>query len=288
MMKVKAVKDTAAPATTSCFMSDEIIGSLQNTRIKSAIQLRRSRGRAKTDRILIDGRREIRRALESSVDVQELFYCTPMLRPDELARLVRQATSARVRCTEVTEEVMGRIRYGDRSDGVVATARRPVTALAALEAVAASLVAIVEGVEKPGNFGAIVRTADAAGVDAVIAADPATDILGPNSIRASLGTVFCLPVAEASVSQTLAWAGARSMQIVVAAPASRSRHTEVDFRGPTAIVLGSESQGCSDVWEGAGATLACVPMMGRADSLNVSVTAALFFYEAVRQRSPEV
>ncbi len=265
-------------------MSDEIIGSLQNARIKSAIQLRRSRGRAKTDRILIDGRREIHRALESTVEVQELFYCTPMVRPDDLARIVEQATRRRVRCSDVTEEVMGRIRYGDRSDGVVATARRPATALTSLRPGGASLVAIVEGVEKPGNFGAIVRSADAAGVEAVIAADPATDILGPNAIRASLGTVFCLPVAEASVSETLAWLGAGKMQTVVAAPGSASHHTDVDFRGPTAIVLGSESKGCSDAWKRAGATMICVPMMGRADSLNVSVTAAVLFYEAVRQR----
>ncbi len=265
-------------------MSDEIIGSLQNARIKSAIQLRRSRGRAKTDRILIDGRREIHRALESSADVRELFYCKPMLKPDDLARIVEYATRGCVRCSEVTEEVMGRIRYGDRADGVVATACRPATTLAALQPGAPSLIAVVEGVEKPGNFGAIVRSADAAGVDAVIAADPATDIFGPNSIRASLGTVFCLPVAEASVSHTLAWVRAGNMQIVVAAPASASHHTDVDFRGPTAVVLGSESKGCSDVWERAGATMTCVPMMGRADSLNVSVTAAVLFYEAVRQR----
>lgn len=266
-------------------MSDEIIGSLQNARIKGAIQLRRSRGRAKTDRVLIDGRREVQRALGASVDVQELFYCAAMLKADDLGRMVRQATSARVRCTEVTQEVMGRIRYGDRSDGVVATAMRPVTALGALSIGDASLVAVVEGVEKPGNFGAIVRSADAAGVDVVIAADPSTDILGPNSIRASLGTVFCLPVAEASVPETLAWAMARNMRIVVAAPGSASHYTEVDFRGPTVVVLGSESRGCSDVWERVGATMACVPMMGRADSLNVSVTAAVLFYEAVRQRA---
>jgi len=268
-------------------MSDEIIASLQNVRIKNAIQLRRSRGRAKTDRILIDGRREIQRAIEASVDVQELFYCAAMLKPDDSARIVQQATRTRVRCSEVTQEVMGRIRYGDRSDGVVATARRPVTALGALRLVDASLVAVVEGVEKPGNFGAIVRSADAAGVDAVIAADPSTDILGPNSIRASLGTVFCVPVAEASVPDTLVWARDRGMGIVVAAPASLLHHTEADFRGPTMVVLGSESQGCSDVWEPAGATMACVPMRGRADSLNVSVTAAVFFFEAVRQRSLE-
>jgi TrmH family RNA methyltransferase len=145
-------------------------------------------------------------------------------------------------------------------------------------------VAVLSGVEKPGNIGAVLRTADAAGVSAVILADPRTDPFNPNAIRASLGTIFSVPVATATVAETLAWLREKQCRILTTRVDARLTYSEADYRGPTAIVLGSEAEGLSDGWSGADDVPVRVPMLGIADSLNVSATAAVLFYEAVRQR----
>jgi TrmH family RNA methyltransferase len=145
---------------------------------------------------------------------------------------------------------------------------------------------VVEGVEKPGNLGAILRSADGAGLDAVVAADPRTDLYNPNAIRASLGTIFSLPLATASSAETLAWLRAHGIRTVVARVDATLLHTEADLRGPLAIVLGSEALGLTEAWSGPGVVAVRVPMLGVADSLNVAAAAAVLFYEARRQRGP--
>ena len=144
--------------------------------------------------------------------------------------------------------------------------------------------AVVEGVEKPGNLGAILRSADAAGVDAVIVADAATDLFNPNTIRASLGTVFRANVVEATSGEAVEWLRGQGLRVVAARPDAESVYSSVDFRGGVAIVLGSEAEGLTGVWSGAGVEAVRLPMCGMADSLNVSTTAAVLFYEALRQR----
>ena len=144
--------------------------------------------------------------------------------------------------------------------------------------------AVVEAVEKPGNLGAIARSADGAGADALIAADPRTDPFNPNAIRASLGTIFSLRVAAASRAETLAWLHELGARIVVARVDGDETYTDVDLNGPLAIVLGSEAAGLSDVWAGPGVVAVRLPMLGAADSLNVSVAAGILLYEARRQR----
>ena len=146
------------------------------------------------------------------------------------------------------------------------------------------LVAVLEGLEKPGNVGAILRSADAAGVDAVIVADGRTDLYNPNTIRASLGTVFRENVCEATTAETIEWLRNRELTIVAARPDAEQSYSEVDFRSGAAIVLGSEADGLSDAWRGTNITPVRLPMLGMADSLNVSTTAAVLFYEALRQR----
>ena len=146
------------------------------------------------------------------------------------------------------------------------------------------LVAVLERVEKPGNVGAVLRTADAAGVSALVVADARTDLYNPNAIRASLGTIFTLPVAQATAEETLSWLRSRRLTIFAARVNATLPYTEADFRGPAAIVLGSEAEGLTPAWSGAEVRAVSLPMRGAADSLNVSATAAVLFYEALRQR----
>lgn len=267
-------------------MSDELITSPQNPRIKAVHRLRDGGRAERAELIVVDGRRELRRAIEAGVAIHELFYCLRRLRPADEADLLRPARAAQARLTEVSEPVLEKISYGERSDGIVAVAGRPRRLLADLRLGEHPLLAVLENVEKPGNVGAVLRSADAAGVAAVLVADAAADPFGPNAIRASLGTIFCVPVVETNGAEARAWLADRGLTAVAADPAAENIYTDVDFRGATAIVLGGEAQGLSDAWRGPGTRLARVPMRGRADSLNVSITAALFFYEALRQRTP--
>jgi TrmH family RNA methyltransferase len=168
---------------------------------------------------------------------------------------------------------------------MVAVVRTPPTDLARLAPGEESLVVVVEAVEKPGNLGAILRTADGAGVDAVIAADPRTDLFNPNAIRASLGTVFTRPVAAAPTAEVLAWLADRGIRPVAARVDAERPYTDADLRGPVALVLGSEAEGLREAWDDAGVEPVRIPMHGTADSLNVSVAAAVLLYEAVRQRT---
>lgn len=266
-------------------MSDDLITSPQNARIKEIVRLRDHRGPEERWRIVIDGRREVLRAVEAGVRIIELFCCPSLLGPDDQREILEPARQRGVELVEVSPPVFAKITYGDRAEGLLAVAQRPARALHDLQLGPRPLVAVVEHVEKPGNLGAIMRSADAAGVDAVVAVDPATDVYGPNAIRASLGTVFCVPLVEAAAEQAIEWLRSRGLRIVAASPAGGAIYTEVDLTGPVAIVLGSEARGLSEAWNRPEVIHAAVPMRGRADSLNVSITAALFFYEALRQRA---
>jgi TrmH family RNA methyltransferase len=185
---------------------------------------------------------------------------------------------------EVGPAVLARVAFGQRSDGVVAIVGTPVTALADLVLRPDPLVVVVEAIEKPGNLGAIIRTADGAGADAVIAAEPRTDLFNPNAIRASLGTIFALPVVAAPATETIDWLAAHGIRPVAARVDAPAAYTDIDLRGPLAIVLGSEAGGLSDAWTEARVQPVAIPMHGTADSLNVSIAAAVLLYEARRQR----
>ena len=260
------------------------ITSTANPRIKAAARLRDRRGRADQGRIIIDGVREIGRALEAGVQVTELFYFSELCSDEAHQRLIEQAGQEGADLIEVTPPVMEKLAYGNRVEGVVAVATEPRRTLAELELPADALVAVVEGIEKPGNLGALVRTADAAGIAAVIAAGSVTDLYNPNAIRASLGAIFRLPVCAASVEQTLAWLREQQFRIIAARVDVGIDYSQADFRGPAAIVLGSEAAGLSAAWSGQKITAVSLPLLGCVDSLNVSATAAVLFYEALRQR----
>ena len=260
----------------------ELITSRQNVRIKEAAKLRAGRQRAKQGRFLIDGAREISRALDAGIEVDEAFvcdsFCTSAAARAVVARLQESL------CAGVTAEVFEKICFGERNDGVVVVAKTPGRSLSELSLPAQPLVAVLEGLEKPGNVGAILRTADGAGVDAVIVAGGGTDLFNPNTIRASLGTVFAKNVCTASVAEAIEKLREWQLPIVATRPDAGPLYTEVDYCQGAAIVLGSEADGLSADWQQQDVRGVRLPMQGIADSLNVSATAAILFYEAQRQR----
>ena len=259
------------------------IGSLQNPRIKRVVKLRQRRQRDRQRRTLIDGVREIGRALESDVQIEQLFYCPEML-AEGAEPLLTQAAKRGAQTIEVTAPVFEKIAYGERAEGMLAVAVTCERGLDRFSVPRHRGVAVVEGIEKPGNLGAILRSADAAGMGGVIVADGRTDLFNPNVIRASLGTVFTLPVATAESAEALAWLRHQQRPVFAARVDARTLYTDVDLRPPAAIVLGSEAQGLGPLWQAADVTGIRLPMCGVADSLNVSATAAVLFYESLRQR----
>ena len=200
---------------------------------------------------------------------------------------------------EVTPAVFEKLAFGDRAEGILGVAEMPKKKLRRLltlpsppaplpmgegRIAANPLVVVLEGVEKPGNLGAVLRSADAAGVSALILADSRVDLYNPNAIRASLGTIFTVPVCEAASGEVLAWLRDSKLKIFAARVDGSVPYTQADYRGPTAFVLGAEATGLTSAWTAPDITAIHLPMLGIADSLNVSATAAVLFYEALRQR----
>ncbi len=262
---------------------DEIT-SLQNQRVKDAAKLRDRRERRKQGRMLIDGAREIRRAIEGRVELLELFVCESLCHSRDCTQLLEQLATLPVRQSQVAPSVFEKLAFGDRAEGVLGIAKMPVRKLTDLALAAKPLVAVLEGTEKPGNIGAVVRSAEAAGVSALIAADPRTDLFNPNTIRASLGAIFTVPVCCAAAADVRDWLVGQRIGIFAARVDAKTLYTEADFKQRAAIVLGSEAEGLSSIWSGPNVTPIRLPMRGRSDSLNVSATAAVLFYEALRQR----
>lgn len=266
-------------------MSAPLITSLQNQRVKDAAKLRDRRQREKQRRFLIDGIREIERAIDAGVELCEAFVCPELLASEATRQLhVRLDREHAGVLQLVTSEVFEKLAFGERCDGIIATAVTPSRKLEDLRLSDDALVCVLENVEKPGNLGAILRSADAAGVSAVITADSRTDLFNPNAVRASLGTIFHVPTAIADADSTLAWLRERGFRIWAMRVGGGPVYTEADYRGPTALVLGSEADGLSARWWSDDIRPLHLPMLGRADSLNVSVAAAVVFYEALRQR----
>jgi len=263
-------------------MSD-VITSLTNPRVKAAVRLRERREREATGLTIVDGAREILRAVDAGVRIETAFIAPDLVRsPDAIA--VAERLGRRPTAIEVSPAVLAKVAFGDRSDGVVAIVEAPRAGLNDLSLPPDALVVVVEAVEKPGNLGAILRSADGAGVAAVIAAEPRTDLFNPNAIRASLGTIFAIPVVSAGSSETLAWLLERGIGPVATVVNAATNYTGADLSGPVAVVLGSEAAGLGAIWRDPAVLPISIPMAGIADSLNVSVAAAIVLYEAVRQR----
>jgi TrmH family RNA methyltransferase len=265
-----------------------ILTSTANPRFRAAVSLRDRRERARHGRLLVDGVREVARALDAGVALVEVFVAPGASPEPALDAVVARAAGFGVPIVPVTADLLSRLAYGERASGIVAVAKAPAASLEALRLPAeAPIVGILEDVEKPGNLGAVCRSADGAGLDALIAAGTTAapaDPWNPNAVRASLGTVFTLPLAVASTGKVLAWLRDRGLRVVAARVDGSMLYAEADLRGPVALVLGSEATGLTEAWSGEDVTAVRLPMRGRADSLNVAAAAAILFYEARRQR----
>ncbi|HEY2882300.1 MAG TPA: RNA methyltransferase [Pirellulales bacterium] len=259
--------------------------STANPRVKAAAKLRSSRERIAQRRFVINGAREIGRAVDAKIKIDEVFVCPELCTSDDSRRLLPRLQKLDAAQFEVTSSVYDVLAYGSRDDGVLAVAEIPQRALGDLRLRKQPLVAVLEGIEKPGNVGAVLRSADGAGVSAVIVADGGVDLYNPNAIRASLGTIFTMPIAAATSAETLAWLRAQKLQVFAARVDGSVNYTQCDLSGPCVIVLGNEATGLTDVWQGTDITAIALPMRGIADSLNISAAAAVLFYEALRQRS---
>jgi len=258
--------------------------STANPMVKAVARLRDRRERDRTGRTIVDGAREVRRALEAGTTAEEAFVCTQLLQGEDARAALDglEARSVPVRTTN--EKVFEKLAFGDRAEGVLAIVRVPSTALDDLDLPSEPLVVVLEAVEKPGNLGAVLRSVDGARADALIVASGRTDLFNPNVIRASAGTVFSVPLAAAEADDVIAWLRGRGIRILAARIGAPVAYTDADLRGPLAIALGSEADGLTAVWDGEGIEAVSLPMHGIADSLNVSVTAAVLLYEARRQR----
>ncbi len=257
-----------------------VITSTQNPKVKSLLALEKPRERRKQQLFLVEGKKEIGLALQAGYTIGNLFYCVDLVPETDLAAL---GVSNKF-LVPVTQEVFDKIAVREGSGGVIAVAQMKPNRLDDLVVGKDPLVVVLESVEKPGNLGAILRTSDAAGVDAVIVCDPQTDFYNPNVVRSSLGCVFTQRIASATSDEAIAWLKHRGIRIYCTyLKASRPYH-EVDFRGPSAIVMGTEATGLSDAWVKQSDANIIIPMQGTIDSMNVSTATAVVVFEARRQR----
>jgi TrmH family RNA methyltransferase len=265
------------------------ITSSQNPRIKEVSRLSRRAIRDERRLTVVEGLRETSRALNSAITPVEAYICPVLATGDkakELAFIIRRLESAGVaNLFEVTPEVFARLAYREGSDGLLLVIPYLDRTLTEIPLSAPPFLCIVEGVEKPGNLGAILRTADAAGVDGVIVCTGATDLHNPNVIRASLGALFAVPVVESPSADTISWLRENNIRLIAISPDAPASYFKTDLAGPVAIVMGSEAHGLGQAWLDAADAIVSIPMHGAADSLNLSTATALLLYEGVRQRT---
>jgi TrmH family RNA methyltransferase len=265
-----------------------LISSLQNARIKELVKLAKRRDRDERRVTIVEGTREIGHALHAGIVPLEVYLCPELATGPEhqplIARCEELARQRQTSLVTVTPAVFAKIAYREESGGLLLVIPYVTQPLACLSVAHAPFFTVIEGVEKPGNLGAILRTADAAGVDGVIVCAGATDVHNPNVVRASLGALFTVPLAEARTDAVIQWLQQQQIQIVAASPEGTQDYIVPDYRAPVAVVMGSEAYGLAPVWLSAAQAVVRIPMHGAVDSLNLSAATAILLYEVVRQR----
>jgi TrmH family RNA methyltransferase len=284
----------------------EKISSLQNPRVKQLVKLRDRRPRDEAGVFLVEGYREIRRALEKNIALSEIYFAPEWFLGENEPALIAQAQAAGAQAFELTKDTFAKVAYRERPDGLLAVAPQWRKTLADLDEIVGRglsptgsapelpraertahppFLLVVEAIEKPGNLGTILRSADAAGCDAVIVCDPVTDIFNPNVVRASTGVLFSVPLVVAESAAVHAWLKAKKVRTIATTPAAETLYTAADLRGPLAVIMGSEQYGLSEFWLKNSDLPVRIPMAGQADSLNVAMATIITLFEAVRQRS---
>jgi TrmH family RNA methyltransferase len=261
------------------------ITSLQNDRVKDLVRLRTRRERDRTGLTLIEEPLVIARALDASYPLQTLFFCPDRVAPEHKVLVDRLFEVVGLECVKVTEPVMDKISYREQAEGLLVVAPQVTRDLASLDLRDAPLLVVLEAVEKPGNLGAVLRVADGAGADAVIVCGGGTDLFNPNVLRASRGSFFSVPTVAAATDTVQDFLRSRNIATVATSPVADHRWDEIGLTGPTAFVLGAEHDGLTSDWLTQADLTVGIPMLGSGDSLNVSTSAAILLYEAVRQRS---
>jgi TrmH family RNA methyltransferase len=262
----------------------EPITSATNPRIKALIRLRNRRERDRLGRFLVEGYRELARAIDAGITIEELYVARGLFLGHNEQALVDRATATGTEILEVGDAAFERASYRDRPEGLLAVARQFSAAVSDLDLDGNPLILVAEGIEKPGNLGTMLRTADAAGASAVIVADPTTDPFNPNVVRASLGTLFTVPLAVTDSANAVTSLRAHGVTILAATPDGARPHHSVDMTGPIALVVGSEQYGLSGAWLEAADARIVIRMPGSVDSLNAAMAAGILLFEAVRQR----
>lgn len=265
-------------------MSRLEISSPKNPRIKHLVKLRKRNVRDEENLFLIEGYRECVRALASQWPFEELFVCPDLFLGENEEALISEAETRGTRIYVCSEEVFRKVAYRDRPDGLLAVAPQAHLSFDDLQSLENPFFLVLVGIEKPGNLGTMLRTADGAGVDAVILSDKVTDIYNPNTVRASVGTLFSVPVIESPPEECWAWLEEQGIPLLAMTPhASRSLY-ETSLEGPIAVTMGSEMLGLNEAWLNRAEIKCFLPMGGIADSLNVSTAASITLYEVLRQR----
>ncbi len=267
--------------------SSEVIASVTNPRVKRLVRLRDRRDRDDEGVFIVEGYRAVRRMLDLGVSPAELYLGRDWFQGENEQALIDDAQRAGAKVTDLSRDAFAKCAYRDRPDGLLAVVLQWHRSLEwlATKLPATPLVLVVEAIEKPGNLGTILRSADAAGVHAVILCDPVTDLFNPNVVRSSTGVLFAVPVVVAESTDVRAFLCAQSIRSVATTPAATQSYTSADLTGPLAIVMGSEMHGLSDAWLAEADETVVIPMAGQADSLNVASATLITLFEAVRQRA---
>lgn len=265
-------------------MSGERITSTKNPRVKDLVRLRERRHREATGFFPIEGYRELNRAILAEVEVVTVYACPPLFLGPHEPDLLRAAEAGGAEIVELAEEPFRKVSYRDRPEGLLGVARTFDTTLDAIDMSGDPLVLVVESIEKPGNLGTMLRTADAAGATVVVC-DPTTDPFNPNVVRASIGTLFTVPLAIGTSVELIDLLRSSGIRTIATTPHASRLHWDADYRGGVAVAVGSEQYGLSDAWLTAADITVKIPMGGQADSLNAAMAAGIVLFEAVRQRS---
>lgn len=270
-------------------MEEAYIQSRNNDQVKNLVKLRERKHRDRQERFLVEGLRELGHAIGAGFDVETIFYCPEYFPSEEHNRFIdAQRRAGQRHLIRMSEDAFSKAAYREGPDGLIGVGLQQSNSLNDLELTNAPLMLVLEGIEKPGNLGAILRSADGAGAEAVILVDCVLDLYNPNAIRSSQGLIFALPIAATTREGLQKWLQANAIQRVATTPDTESMHWDVDYTKATALFFGSESDGLSNYWLEQVDQRIRIPMAGRADSLNVAAAAAVCLYEAARQRAKEV
>ena len=259
-----------------------LISSLQNASVKNIVKLNKARERREQNLFVIEGARELSLAIASDYFIEQVYVCDDLFVTSKYPNVIDTLSVGRI--TNITSQVFEKVAYRTSSDGIIALARPKSHSLSDVKLTNNPFVIILESVEKPGNLGAILRSADAAAVDAVIVCDPQTDVYNPNVIRSSVGGLFTVQTATCTSDEAMEWLQNNSIKSFAAELNAAKFYQDVDFCGSSAIVMGTEAEGLTDRWLNFVTQRVKIPMRGKIDSLNVSVSTAVLTFEAMRQR----